>query len=230
MMYVGTQRRGLGASPAQIVGTVSSLGTPVASAVGGSAVATATGLSLGLAVPIVGAALAGITFAVMKLIQNSGCGPTCIQASDYANQAEPLLRQNLNAYFALPKPRSQSAQSAALQNFDAIWAQLVKLWSDPALGNAGKRGISDRQAGACTWKQNADYGAEIMAAGEPAIGQCWNWESGYRRPIAQDPNVVPDSQATLPGAPSGVFFGGSGVSIPALMLIAALVAGAVILS
>lgn len=237
-MYVGTERRGLGANPAQVVGVVSSVGTPVATAGIASALSTTTaagattilGMAPALAVPIIGAALAGITFAAIKLIQNSGCGPTCIQATEYANQAEPLLRQNLNAYFALPKPRSQSAQTAALQNFDAIWAQLVKLWSDPSLGNAGKRGISDRQAGACTWKQNADYGAEISAAGEPGMGQCWNWFSGYRDPIANDPNVVPDAQANLPGSFGSLVSGGGGVSLGGLALIAGLVLAGVYLS
>jgi len=199
---------------AQGVQIGSSIGTPIATAVAAPAVGTALGLSASLAVPIVGAAFAGITIAVIKLIQNSGCGPTCIQASDYANQAELLLRQNLNAYFSLPVPRAQSAQAAYLANFDAIWAQYVKLESDPALGNAGKRGISDRQAGACTWKQTADYGPAIMAAGEPAMGQCWNWFSGYRDPIQNDPNVVPDSQASA--ASGSVLSGGSLLPIAVL--------------
>jgi len=221
-MYVGTSRRGLGANPAQVVGTVSSLGTPVASAVGGTAAAGALGISASLAVPLVGAALAGITFAVIKLIQNSGCGVTCVETSQWANQAEPLLRQNLDAYFALPKPRAQSAQAAALANFDAIWAQLQKLCSQPGTGNAGKRCISDRQAGACTWKQTATYSADIMAAGEPQIGQCWSWFSGYRDPIQNDPNVAPDSQAAS-AAGNSLLLGGSTISPWALAGLAALI-------
>lgn len=215
--------RGLG-DAASNVQLGSSLASPVGAAVGGTALATSTGIAASLAVPIVGAALAGITIAAIKLIQNSGCGPTCIQASDYANQAEPLLRQNLNAYFALPKPRGQSAQQTALQNFDAIWAQAVKLWQEPALGNAGKRAISDRQSGACTWKQTANYGVDISAAGEPGIGECWNWFSGYRNPIQNDPNVTSDAQANLPGSSGSFSFsGGDGVSLLPLALIAGLV-------
>jgi hypothetical protein len=229
-MYVGTRSRGLGATPGQITQTGLSLASPVGAAVGGGVLATATGLAASLAVPLVGAAIAGVTILVTKLIQNSGCGPTCVQASDYANQAEPLLRQNLYAYFSQPKPRSQSSQAAALANYDAIWNQAVKLWSDPALGNAGKRGISDRQAGACTWKQNVTYAQDIMAAGEPQIGQCWNWDSGYRAPIANDPSVVPDAQAALSGSAGSVFPAGSGVSLGTLALVAVLVlAGAYLL-
>lgn len=248
MMYVGTQRRHrgfgdaastagqfsqyaqLGIGTGTAVGGALAAGAVSSAAAAGAAAPTILGLAATTAIPIIGAALVGITFAITKLIQNSGCGPSCIQASDYANQAEPLIRQNLNAYFALPKPRSQSAQTAALQNFDAIWAQLVKLWSDPALGNAGKRGISDRQAGACTWKQTADYGADISAAGEPGIGQCWNWFSGYRDPIAHDPNVVPDAQANLPGSVGSLLSGGGGVSLGGLALLAGLVIAGVYLS
>lgn len=219
-MYVGTKTRGMGATPAQIVGTGFQLGTPVATAgiatglstttvTGGVASTTILGLAPALAVPIIGAALAGVSILAMKLIQNSGCGPTCIQASDYANQAEPILRNNLNTYLALPKPRSQSQQAAALETFDRVWSQLVQLWSDPKLGNAGKRGISDRQAGACKWRD--------------ASGACWNWFSGYRDPIANDPNVVPDSQAALSSAVGALLPGGGSVSTLGLLALAGLV-------
>lgn len=235
-MYVGTKGRGMGATPAQIVGTGFQVGTPVATAgiaaglstttvTGGVATTTILGMAPALAVPIIGAAIAGVSILAMKLIQNSGCGPTCIQASDYANQAEPLLRQNLNAYFSQPKPRSQSQQAAALETFDNIWAQLVKLWSDPALGNAGKRGISDRQAGACTWKQNATYSADIMAAGEPQLGQCWNWWSGYRDPIANDSNVVSDAQAAISNGTGSLFSGGGASPLGLLALAGLVIAG-----
>lgn len=214
MSYVLT-RRGMGATPAQIVGTGFQVGTPVATAGISSALTAPSGLILGLsptlAVPIIGAALTGISILAMKLIQNSGCGPTCIQASDYANQAEPILRNNLNTYLALPKPRSQSQQAAALETFDRVWAQLVQLWSDPALGNAGKRGISDRQAGACKWRD--------------ASGSCFNWFSGYRDPIANDPNVVPDSQAALSSSAGALFSGGGSIS-PLLLIAGALALGA----
>jgi len=218
-MYVGTRRRGMG--DAQSVASGFQLGsgiaTPVATAGIASGLSTTTagvttilGMAPTLAVPIIGAALVGVTFLITKLIQNSGCGVTCVETSSWANQAEPLLRQNLNAYFALPKPRPQSAQAAALANFDAIWDQLVQLCSQPGTGNAGKRCISDRQAGACTWKQNATYSPDIMAAGEPQIGECWNWFTGYRSPIQNDPNVVLDAQANLPSAAGSLLSAGAG--------------------
>jgi hypothetical protein len=116
-----------------------------------------------------------------------GCGSTCIVASEYANQAETLLQRNLNTYLSIPVPRYQSQQTAALNIFDQVWAGLIspQACGNPALGDAGKRCISDRQRGACKWK---------------AQGVCWNWFIGYRDPIANDPNVVPDPAALSTGA------------------------------
>lgn len=171
----------------------SSLAIPVATPLIGGALSTTGTLAAGstilgmapaLAVPIIGAALAGVAIAAEFLIRNSGCGITCVETSEWANKAEPILKQNLQAYQALPSPRTQSQQTAALAIFDNIWGQLSQLCSQPGTGNAGVRCISDRQAGACKWKDSS--------------GQCWNWFSGYRDPIAND-KVVPDDQAT-PGA------------------------------
>jgi len=162
----------------------------------GSTTAYILGIPATTAIPIIGAAIAGITVLATYLIKNSGCGQTCIETSQWANQAEALLAQNIQAYFSNPAPRSQSQQNAALANFDAIWARLTQMCSDPSTGDAGKRCISDRQAGACTWHQRAD--SPLLAyPGEPQAGECWNWFSGYRDPIANDPNVVPDSVGSI---------------------------------
>jgi hypothetical protein len=202
--YSRHRRLGMGdaASDARAVQTVGSLSAPVIS--GAAAVAAAhslaaggTGLILGmtpaLAVPIIGAAIAGITILATVLIKNSGCGQTCIETSSWANQAEPLLRQNITAYFGVAAPRTQSQQNAALANFDAIWARLAQMCGDPSTGNAGKRCISDRQSGGCTWKATADS----PWPGGPPAGSCWNWFNAYRDPIANDPNVVPDSVTSV---------------------------------
>ena len=193
------------AGTAQAVQIGGSLATPVitgatAASAASSIAAGGSGLILGmapaLAVPIIGAAIAGVTLLATALIKNSGCGQTCIETSQWANQAEPLLQQNIQAYFSNPAPRSQSQQNAALANFDAVWARLVQMCSDPSTGNAGKRCISDRQSGACTWKQSAS--SPLLAyPGEPQAGACWNWFSGYRDPIADDPNVVADSVGSI---------------------------------
>lgn len=142
-----------------------------------------------------------------------GCGQTCIVASQYANKAESLLQQNYNTYFALPTPRAQSAQQAALNVFDQVWQGLVQACSNPQLADAGKRCVTDRQAGACKWKD--------------ANGQCWNWFSGYRDPIANDPNVVADSPLS---AVTNLFGSGSGgMGTGTILLIGAAVLGVVLL-
>lgn len=236
MSYVITRRRvipfrGLGATAQQVAGIASSVGSPIGAAVGGSSLAAATGLSLGLAVPIVGAALAGVTLAVMHFIQNSGCGPTCVITSQYANQATSLFAQNLGAYLDLPMPHSKSAQQAALANFDAIWAWLEQVCGQPGTGNAGVRCIQNQQRGSCPlkvsafgWQQNADGSWFYQKNGPSGSGSnCWNYFSGFRDPIANDPTVVSDAQAAAPASSIlGSLSGGS--SLLPLLAIGGLVA------
>lgn len=198
MSYLRT--RGVGdISTQQIVGA----GQSVAGA--GLSVATATGTlapmaaSLGVSVPVLGAIIgAGIMAAglAIDLIMNSGCGQTCIVSTNFANQANAALQQNIEAYFNLPTPRPKSSQTAALSNFDTFWAWLIAPGEcgNPQLGDAGKRCITDRQAGACTWTQPA---SSVPPWGVPAAGSCWNWFSGYRDPIANDTNVYDDSSEVL---------------------------------
>ena len=234
-MYVPTMRRGLGQvtgaqHTASTVGTVGSIATPVAAPAIGGALATTSaagaplilGMTPALAIPVIGAALAGITILATKLIANSGCGPTCIRSSDYANQAGDLMAKNLNAYLALPAPRAKTAQTVALQTFDGLWSQLVNLCTnDPELRGttAGRNCIADRQAGACHWRASA--GGWVQGAGGAwsfkgwgAAGSgtdCWNWFIGMRDPIANDPQVVDDSQSAAAGAAAGAP-GGAAVS------------------
>jgi hypothetical protein len=162
----------------------------------------------------------------------SGCGQTCVLSSAYANKAEALLQQNINTYMSIPAPRAASAQAAALAMFDAIWNDLKTQCA--AIGGGGGAGcISDRQAGACKWKQRAD---SVPAWGKPAVGECWNWFSGYRDPIAKDPNVVPDaslnsvssaadSVSSAAGSALQSISGATGVSSTWLLAGAAVVVG-----
>lgn len=230
MPYViALPRRGFGQvtgaqQTASRVGQVGSLATPAVtgtlSATSTAAGATILGLAPAVAIPLIGAALAGVTFAVTKLIANSGCGPTCIKSSDYANQAGDLMTKNMNAYLALPAPRARTAQAVALQNFDSLWAQLVNLCTnDPELANttAGRNCVADRQEGACKWRaaaggwnqnSNGTWGYKPWGPAGSG-GDCWNYFVGLRDPIANDPQVVDDSQ-TPAGAAAG-----SGAGAPA---------------
>jgi hypothetical protein len=148
---------------------------------------------LGQPLPVAGiisASMSAINTAI-SLILNSGCGVTCVETSDWANEAANLLGQNIAAYFALPPPRSQADQQQAIANFNAIWAQLQTNCGQSGTGTAGIKCISDREAGACTWTQDAS--SSLLAyPGEPQVGQCWNWFNGYLYPIQNDPDVATD--------------------------------------
>lgn len=187
MLGPGLMPRGLGAST---TGSILSAGGAAASATG-AALASA-GIISAAAVPFIGPAIAGVTLAI-EAILNSGCGQTCVETSSWANQAEALLQQNIAQYFATPAPRAQSLQSLAEQNYNSIWQQLVTNCSQADLGTAGQNCIADREEGACHYTQTATV---PPYPNSPAYGACWNWYNAYYLPIAEDPDVVPDSQAT----------------------------------
>ncbi len=169
---------------AQQVGSIATAGT----------VATLAALGSTSLIPFVGPAIAGIVLAVTTIL-NSGCGDACIVTSNWANQAADLLEQNIRAYFALPVPRPVEAKAQALANFDNIWSYLHQQCSNPSLSTAGQHCISDRQSGACVWHQTG----QPEFPGQPAYGDCWNWFSAFRDPIANDPAVVTENTISLAG-------------------------------
>lgn len=129
-----------------------------------------------LAVPIVGAVVAGVTIALTLLLNRKG--PKQKEATTaIVNKMEPLLQDNLKGYLA--GPRTKAAQLQALNNFDGAWQWVVDNCNVPQMGNPGKACVEDRQSGACHWRDSA--------------GACFNWFAGYRDPIANDTSVVPDS-------------------------------------
>jgi hypothetical protein len=173
----------------------------------------------------VGWAIAGGILAItagIKAILNSGCGQTCIVTSQWANQAEKLLQQNVQQYFALNPPRPKSVQQLAMQNFQMVWNTLVQQCSQPGLGTAGKNCIADRADGGCKWKAGAP-----QYPGQPSPGSCWNWWNGYYYPIANDTQTYDDSVAApLTSAVSSLT---GGAINPDLLIGVALVGGALLL-
>lgn len=173
-------------------------GSTVAQGASSAAIASAgtfLGMTATVAIPVVGAAIAGIALGI-EAILHSGCGQTCIETSQWANQAAPLLQQNIDAYFKITPPRPKSVQQAALNNFDSVWNRLMQLCSQPGLGDAGKNCIGDRQSGACKWKASGPP----SYPGQPAQGACWNWFNGYRDPIANDTQTYDDSATGAAGS------------------------------
>lgn len=175
--------------------TLNSLATTGASTTVGILVA------LGTVSGPVGAAIAGL-IAVGSLVANMfhGCGQTCIIATQDVNKFESqVFRPNLDAYRNAPI-HTKSLQAAALNNFDTAATALRQALSDPSLGAAGQRGISERlvRGGTAPWCPN------------PGHTGC-DWYALYRDPIANDPNVVDDSAVTQTGG-SGTSSGGGGSS------------------
>ena len=214
-MYLSTTKRhcGLGASTQQSVGEGASIG--------GSLVSTLT--TAGVIAGPVGAAIGagiGIVATAIEALLNSGCGNTCIVTSNWANQAESLLQQNVQEYLALPTPRPYAAQQAAIANFNSIWNYLMQECSNPSLGKAGQNCISDRQAGSCKWKKiGGTDGTAGTLCTSGANCNCWNWFIGYLYPIQNDPNVAPASAAG--SVSSAVNSVASATGIPTWMLAAA---------
>jgi hypothetical protein len=220
------------------LGVLSSSDSTIASAA--ASAASATGVLIGAlaTIPVAGPIAAAIAAVGVLLAQVfSGCGQTCTEASNLANQAEPLLLQNLNTYMSAPTHYA-SMQAAALNNFTLTWNALVSACSNPALGAAGQACISDRQQGGCHykaspggWVQNNGVWSYTPWGAEGSGTACWNWWVGYHDPIANDPTVVPDPggaagsllstvginpDATIAGIPLG------DLAIPALLILAAM--------
>jgi len=208
MMYVSTtSRRGMGDAlqTGETAASIAAIGAQTTTAILGSLSPTLT--LLGLSLPVVGAAIAAlVTVGIVVANMFRGCGQTCVAATNYANQADAIMRQNVDAYTSSPV-RYASMQAAALNNFDTTWAALQKACGQPALQAAGQRCITDRQRGACTWKAspggwNADGTYKKWGAAGSGT-DCWNWFIGMRDPIANDPFVQPDPVATDAGSQVG---------------------------
>ena len=213
------RRRGMGATLQQA--------NPQAGAIAGAAASTATGVvgtlvALGAVTGPVGAAIAGLVaaaYAIANLF--GGCGNTCVEATNIANQAAAIIDQAFDQYMSSPV-HYQSMQTAYLQLFDGTWNAMVQACSNPALGSAGQACISDRQAGSCAyktspggWQESSDGAWTYVNPGANGSGTaCWNSFIGRRDPVANDPTVVPDP-GSASSLLSSVTSGGSVFGIPA---------------
>lgn len=164
---------------------------------------TAIVAAAGSAIPVAGpfiAAAGQLAIALENLF--SGCGATCTQTTAIVNQAQTQLGALFNQYMAAPVHYA-SMQTAFLSAFDQIWSWVTQSCGNPALGAAGQRCVTDRQAGACTimvapfgWSQNGGGWVYSPAGASGSGSTCWNWFSGMRDPVANDPTIVDDSQGS----------------------------------
>lgn len=241
MLINGMSRKGMGQSTS---GTISQVA-------GGAA--TVTGSTLGLltaagvlqAVPIAGQ-IAGAALAITAVVASffKGCGSSCVLTSDEANQVGNLMAENLNQYLAAPV--SAATQQEALNNFDQLWAGMVSYCSNPSMGSAGQRCISDRQQGSCAyqtspggWQQTNGTWNYVGPGLNHSGTACWNYFIGMRDPIANDPRVAAAeaaaSAASSPAASlaaplSAITNAFSGLNLQSLLLPAGLVIGGLVLA
>jgi len=170
----------------------------IATAANATAGSIVVALAPAYAIPIVGVVVAAVALAIYLFSRRKGPGQR-IKTTEIVNELEPELLKNVQGYLA--GPRTVSSQAVALANFDNVWALLEENCRTEEMGDPGIHCVEDREAGACTWKDN---------------GKCWNWFVGYRDPIANDV-PKPDSSVldvaggsihqvlggVLPGALSG---------------------------
>lgn len=198
----GGLRRGVGALDQQQA-SIASI------AASGASLASGTLVAMGAIAGPVGVAIGGlITLGLQLANVFSGCGQTCVEATSIANQVGALLTQMFNTYMAAPV-HYQSMQTAYLQQWDAAWQALEQACSNPQLGAAGQRCITDRQRGSCKWHtspggwQQTNGTWNYVAPGADGSGStCWDWFVGTRDPVANDPTVVPDPSPASAAASS----------------------------
>lgn len=170
---------GAGVTSGATVGTSTAIntGSAVAGAVAGGLVAAAP--FTGPAAPFLLAA-ASMVAPIASLFK--GCGATCTQATQYANQASDALTNLLNLYMSQPV-HYRSAQQATLQHMDDVFSMLQRACGNPALGPAGQRCISERlvMGGTAPWCPTPDHTG------------C-DWITAFRMPVANDPDVVADPE------------------------------------
>lgn len=177
-----------------VLGTVGS----VAGSIAGAAAAPGALALSSLAVPLIGAAIAGVTLAIGLFMNRLGPKQK-VYTTKIVNDAEPLLQRNVAAWQASNKTRSEQAQ--AIDNFNNVWAAVVAGCSPKELGQPGQNCIADRQRGST---------------------KGYDWFALYLDPIANDSNVngdpsIADTLASAGAELSGVF-GGSNNLIPALLI------------
>jgi hypothetical protein len=179
--YFGGMAPGLGAPCGQGANLVHSLVGGVLSSSGSALMKPPQG---GTTADIgTGQLIAGAVLTAASVIQNFFGHPDCskIATTQIVNQAELMLQQNLAAWQGLsPADKTPATQAQALQNFDAVWQQVVQACA--GYGSAGQACVADRQRGGCHYQNN---------------GQCWNWFVGYRDPIATDPQVATNPVGSL---------------------------------
>ena len=102
------------------------------------------------AVPLIGAAVLGVTALVSAFHIGQGCGSTCTLSTQVVEQVIPVMQQNLAAAQAQLAQNggclTQQEQAQLLSNFDQLWNSIVQGCTQVG-GQGGKQCIDDRKRG-----------------------------------------------------------------------------------
>ncbi len=173
-----------GAAGGAMIGitTATQTGSPIAGAIAGGLMTVAP--FTGPAAPVLMAA-AALVAPLAKMFM--GCGSSCTEATKYANQFSDTLSK-LNSFYWDQPVRYASVQAQTLSYMDQAAQLLYQLCSNPQLGAAGQRCISERliKGGTAPW------------CNKPNNIGC-DWITTYRDPIAADTGVVDDSAGSVGG-------------------------------
>jgi hypothetical protein len=182
----------------------------------------AAGALLGSVVPGIGTAVGAAVGIIGSLITNA-FKPNLykINASNYANEIESQMQQNLAAWLAIPtNERYASVQAVYVNNFNTLWATYEQdVQQDLA---KAPDSITDRQDGSCAYHtaECAGWNGSTYVPNGPnqSTGCCWNWFVGYLDPIANDPNVQADPVGSAVGGAVASLSSATGLSSSMLYL------------
>lgn len=204
----------------QLVMTAPSIAGGILTAGGSTSIAaTAWGT---MAIPIIGAAVAGVTIGLMLLYARKGPKQK-VATTKIVDQVEPQLQDNLRGY--LEGPRTVESYEQALANFAAGWGWVVEHCGAAVMDEPGQRCINERkEGGSAPWC--------------PTTTGC-DWFTLYRDPILANPpvarasatgggNLLQDATGLDFSSIFGPGDGGSGSLLP-LLLGGGLIAAAVLL-
>lgn len=194
---VGLPGSGFSGQTATSVISAGSAAASAAAPVLASSAVTAGLLTTAVAVPIVGAVIAGVSLALLAIFNNPR-GAEKVAATHIVDAVEPQLKANRDAYVNAPV-RTAAAQAAALQNFDYAWSQMT---GPQYLGAASLKDV---------YRQSVD---------DRNRGGKWDWFSYYRDPVANTPpnDVAPQSAGLESSITGSLIRSATGVAVPETVL------------
>lgn len=171
-----------GPSPVGLVTDAAQAANGIASA---SALSAADELTFATAAGPIGAVIGGLValgFGLANVF--SGCGQTCVQASNYANAAEEKLNALLNQWNSAPI-HTPAMQAIYLTIVVGVFNALCQACGDGS--SAGQRCINERliQGAPAPWC--------------PTVTGC-DWVTTYYLPVANATDIVAPVQSSLPPA------------------------------